>query len=60
MAWVVTRISEETIRSDLMQRGLSVSQVVGLSSRYSILSGDRLRLPSRLLFVSNEVFARLA
>ncbi len=46
MAWVVTRISEETIRSDLMQRGLSVSQVVGLSSRYSILSGDRLALDS--------------
>lgn len=46
MAWAVTRISEETIRSDLLQRGLSVSQVVALSSRYSILSGDRLALDS--------------
>ncbi|GAB4370825.1 MAG: hypothetical protein Kow00128_18170 [Deltaproteobacteria bacterium] len=46
MAWTVTRISEETIRSDLLQRGLSVSQVVALSSRYSILSEDRLALDS--------------
>lgn len=46
MAWAVTRISEETIRTDLLQRGLSVSQVVALSSRYSILSGDRLALDS--------------
>ncbi len=46
MAWAVTRISEETIRSDLLQRGLSVSQVLALSSRYSILSGDRLALDS--------------
>jgi len=46
MAWTVTRISEETIRSDLMQRGLSVSRVVALSSRYSILSEDRLALDS--------------
>jgi len=46
MAWTVTRISEETIRSDLMQRGLSVSRVLALSSRYSILSEDRLALDS--------------
>lgn len=46
MAWTVTRISEETIRSDLLQRGLSVSRVVALSSRYSILSEDRLALDS--------------
>jgi len=46
MAWAVTQISEETIRSDLLQRGMSVSQVVALSSRYSILSGDRLALDS--------------
>lgn len=46
MAWAVTRISEETIRSDLLQRGVSVSRVVALSAGYSILSGDRLAMDS--------------
>ena len=46
MAWAVTRISEETIRSDMLQRGVSVSRVVALSAGYSILSGDRLAMDS--------------
>ena len=46
MAWAVTRISEETTRSDMLQRGVSVSRVVALSAGYSILSGDRLAMDS--------------
>ncbi len=42
----VTKITESSIRSDLLQRGVSISRVVALSAGYSLLSGDRLALDS--------------
>lgn len=46
VAAAVTRITEESIRKDMLHRGVSVSRVVALSSGYSLLSGDRLALDS--------------
>lgn len=42
----VTKITEASIRKDLLQRGVSISRVVALSAGYSLLSGDRLALDS--------------
>ncbi len=44
VAAAVTRITEGTIRKDLLMRGVAVSRVVALSAGYSLLSGDRLAL----------------
>ncbi len=42
----VTKITEASIRKDILQRGVSISRVVALSAGYSLLSGDRLALDS--------------
>src|SRR5512145_1784818 len=42
----VTKITEASVRKDLLQRGVSISRVVALSAGYSLLSGDRLALDS--------------
>ncbi len=42
----VTKITQSTIRKDLLQRGVSISRVVALSAGYSLLSGDRLAMDS--------------
>ncbi|MGE5189255.1 MAG: HD domain-containing phosphohydrolase [Gemmatimonadota bacterium] len=42
----VTKVTESSIRRDLLQRGVSISRVVALSAGYSLLSGDRLALDS--------------
>jgi len=42
----VTKITESTIRRDLLQRGVAISRVVAFSAGYSLLSGDRLALDS--------------
>ena len=42
----VTKITDASIRKDLLQRGVSISRVVALSAGYSLLSGDRLALDS--------------
>ncbi|HEU5361411.1 MAG TPA: HD domain-containing phosphohydrolase [Candidatus Deferrimicrobiaceae bacterium] len=44
IAAAVTRIMDDAIRNDLLQRGVAISRVVALSSGYSILSGDRLAM----------------
>lgn len=44
IAAAVTKITDDAIRNDLLQRGVAVSRVVALSSGYSILSGDRLAM----------------
>jgi putative nucleotidyltransferase with HDIG domain len=44
IAAAVTKITDDAIRNDLMQRGVAISRVVALSSGYSILSGDRLAM----------------
>ncbi len=46
IAAAVTRITDNSIRQDLLQRGVAVSRVVALSAGYSILSGDRLAMDS--------------
>jgi len=42
----VTKITESSVRKDLLYRGVSISRVVALSAGYSLLSGDRLALDS--------------
>lgn len=44
VAAVVTRITENAIRRDLLQRGVSVSRIVAHAAGYSALSDDRLAL----------------
>ncbi len=44
IAAAVTKITDDAIRQDLLQRGVAISRVVALSSGYSILSGDRLAM----------------
>jgi putative nucleotidyltransferase with HDIG domain len=46
IAVAVTKITDDAIRNDLLQRGVAISRVVALSSGYSILSGDRLAMDS--------------
>lgn len=46
IAAAVTKITDNAIRTDLLQRGVAISRVVALSSGYSILSGDRLAMDS--------------
>jgi putative nucleotidyltransferase with HDIG domain len=46
IAAAVTKITDDAIRNDLLQRGVAISRVVALSSGYSILSGDRLAMDS--------------
>ncbi len=46
VAAAVTKITEASIRKDLLHRGVSISRVVALSAGYSLLSGDRLALDS--------------
>lgn len=46
IAAAVTRITDDAIREDLLQRGVAISRVVALSAGYSILSGDRLAMDS--------------
>ena len=42
----VTKITESSVRRDLLYRGVSISRIVALSAGYSLLSGDRLALDS--------------
>ncbi len=44
IAAAVTKIADDAIRRDLLQRGVAISRVVALSAGYSILSGDRLAM----------------
>jgi putative nucleotidyltransferase with HDIG domain len=46
IAAAVTKITERTVRRDLLHRGVAVSRVVALSAAYSLLLGDRLALDS--------------
>lgn len=46
IAAAVTKIADDAIRSDLLQRGVAISRVVALSSGYSIPLGDRLAMDS--------------
>ena len=46
IAAAVTKIANDIIQRDLLQRGVAISRVVALSSGYSILSGDRLAMDS--------------
>ena len=44
MTWVVTVVTKNTLRGDLIQRGVSISRVVALSAGYSMLADDSLGL----------------
>ena len=44
MTWVVTEVTQSTMRHDLLQRGASISRVVALSAGYSLLANDPLGL----------------
>ena len=44
IAAAVTKIADDAIQSDLLQRGVAISRVVALSSGYSIPLGDRLAM----------------
>ena len=44
MTWVVTEVTQSTLRRDLLQRGAAVSRVVALSAGHSLLSNDPLGL----------------
>jgi putative nucleotidyltransferase with HDIG domain len=46
IAAAVTKIADDAIQSDLLQRGVAISRVVALSSGYSISIGDRLAMDS--------------
>ncbi len=46
IAAAVTKIADNAIQNDLLQRGVAISRVVGLSSGYSISLGDRLAMDS--------------
>jgi len=46
IAAAVTKITDDAIQNDLLQRGLAISRVVALSSGYSIPLGDRLAMDS--------------
>ena len=46
IAAAVTKIADDAIQSDLLQRGVAISRVVALSSGYSIPLGDRLAMDS--------------
>jgi len=46
IAAAVTKIADDAIQSDLLQRGVAISRVVALSSGYSISLGDRLAMDS--------------
>lgn len=46
IAAAVTKIADDAIERDLLQRGVAISRVVAFSSGYSILSGDRLAMDS--------------
>jgi putative nucleotidyltransferase with HDIG domain len=42
--WVVTEVTQSTLRRDLLQRGAAVSRVVALSAGHSLLANDPLGL----------------
>ena len=44
VTWVVTEVTEATLRRDLLQRGAAISRVVALSAGHSLLSDDPLGL----------------
>ena len=44
IAAAVTKIADDAIQNDLLQRGVAISRVVALSSGYSIPLGDRLAM----------------
>lgn len=44
VTWVVTEVTQATLRRDLLQRGAAISRVVALSAGYSLLANDRLAL----------------
>ena len=44
VTWVVTVVTKNTLRGDLIQRGVSISRVVALSAGYSMLADDSLGL----------------
>ncbi|MDX1814780.1 MAG: HD domain-containing protein, partial [Thermodesulfobacteriota bacterium] len=46
IAAAVTKIADDAIQNDLLQRGVAISRVVALSSGYSIPLGDRLAMDS--------------
>jgi hypothetical protein len=48
MTWVVTEVTQSTLRRDLLQRGAAISRVVALSAGNSLLSKDPLG-PERLV-----------
>jgi len=44
VTWVVTEVTQATLRRDLLQRGAAISRVVGLSAGHSLLADDPLGL----------------
>ncbi len=54
IAAAVTKITDDAIRQDLLQRGVAISRVVALSAGYSILSGDRLAMDSLVAETKNS------
>src|SRR3990172_7674389 len=44
VTWVVTEVTQSTLRRDLLQRGAAVSRVVALSAGHSLLANDPLGL----------------
>ncbi len=46
IAAAVTKIADDAIQNDLLQRGVAISRVVALSAGYSIPLGDRLAMDS--------------
>jgi len=44
VTWVVSEVTESTLRRDLLLRGAAISRVVALSAGYSLLSSDPLGL----------------
>jgi putative nucleotidyltransferase with HDIG domain len=44
VTWVVTEVTQSTLRRDLLQRGAAISHVVALSAGHSLLANDPLGL----------------
>src|SRR5512140_106870 len=44
VTWMVTEVTQSTLRRDLLQRGAAVSRVVALSAGHSLLANDPLGL----------------
>jgi putative nucleotidyltransferase with HDIG domain len=53
VTWMVTEMTQNTLRRDLLQRGAAISRVVALSAGHSLLSNDSLGL-DRLVSETRE------